>query len=265
MQRHRIHLFALSVLASLSLPLLAPRPLWAAESARVRILVPNMLEGAFTELQPLLRARVAVPMDIEYIQMSKIADSLNKGEAADVAIMTKANIQPLTARGLVKSQVDVVQSELGIAVADGAPAPVLKTTDDLIAFLKATPSIGLFGGGASTAVLLQFAEKNGLAEVVKRKATIITEGYAGALVRDGKVASAMQQVSELKFGGANNVVPLPDALQTRPVSAVVVFANSTHPDIAAKIAQLLSSPEAAAAYRRAGLTPVISSARAPAQ
>ena len=76
------------------------------------------------------------------------------------------------------------------------------------------------------------------------------------LVRDGKVASAVQQVGELKFGGANNIVPLPDALQTRPVSAVVVFATSKQPEAAARVAQLLASPEAAAAYRRARVTPM---------
>ncbi len=257
MQRYRIGMLALPAIVWMTMPLLAARPLWAAESTPIRILVPNMLEGAFTELQPLLRSRIAVPMDIEYVQMSRLVERLNKGEVADVAIMTRASVEPLAAKGLIRTQVDVVRSELGIAVADGAPAPVLKTTEDLIAFLKATPSIGLFGGGASTAVLMQFAERNGLSEMLKQKATIISEGYAGALVRDGKVASAMQQVSELKFGGANNVVPLPDALQTWPVSAVVVFENSTHPDVAAKIAQLLASPEAAATYQRAGLTPVI--------
>ena len=240
-------------LICLVLSLLVSRALPAAETVPIRVLVPNMLEGAFAELQPLLRSRIAVPVDIEYVQMTRLVERVKAGDAADVAIMTKSNVPALAAQGRIRSQVDVVQSELGIALADGVPLPPMKTTDDFIAFLKATPSIALFGSGASGAVVLQFAEKSGLADVLKRKATLVEEGLTGALVRDGKVASAVQQVGELKFGGAHNIVPLPDALQTRPVSSVVVFSASRNPDAATSVAQLLASPEALAAYRRAGL------------
>jgi molybdate transport system substrate-binding protein len=176
---------------------------------------------------------------------------------ADVAIITRTSVPPLAAKGLIKTQIDVVQSELGLAVADGAPKPVLKTTDDLIAFLKATPSIALFGTGVSGTVILQFAEQHGLADELKRKTTIITEGSTAALLRAGKVASAVQQVGELTFGGAKNIVPLPESLQTRPVSSVLVFKTSQHPDVAARIAAVLTSPEAAAVYRRGGMTTLI--------
>ena len=240
-------------------PLLVTASLHAGTppAASVHLLVPNILEGAVRELDPLLRSRVGAPLNIEYLQMSVLADRLNKGGQADVAMLTKANIQPLAASGRIRAQYDVVQSALGIAVPDGAPLPAMKTPEDLIAFIRSTPSIALFGTGASGAALMQFAEKNGLAGTLRSKATIITEGNAGTLLRDGKVASAMQQVAELKFGGANNVVPLPEALQTHPVSAVIVLEGSANADAAAKLAQLLRSPEAVAAYRRAGLTPVI--------
>ena len=243
-------------LVAVLLTLLAAQPLEAAAVSPLHILVPNILEGAIRELQPMLSSRLQAQLDIEYVQMSLIADRLDKGEAADVAILTKANIRPLQDKGRIRAQYDLVQSALGIALPDGKPLPPMKTTDDLIAFIKATPSIALFGTGASAAVLTQFAEKNGMAETLQSKAVVITEGYAGALVRDGKVASAMQQIAELKFGGANNIVPLPEALQTRPVSAVIVLESSQQPAVAARLAALLRSPEAVAAYRKAGLTPV---------
>ena len=41
----------------LVLPLLASLPLVAEQAAPIRILAPNMLQGAITELEPLLRAR----------------------------------------------------------------------------------------------------------------------------------------------------------------------------------------------------------------
>ena len=260
MMRHR-HFFPLAALIGAAVILLAANAPQATAASvtppAVRLLVPNILEGAVRELAPRLNRYANAPLDIEYLQMSVLADRLNKGERADVAMLTRANIHPLVEKGRVKSQVDVVQSALGIAVADGKPLPPMKTEADLIAFIRSTPSIALFGTGASGAALMQFAERNGIADILKNKATIITEGNAGTLLRDGRVASAMQQVAELKFGGANNVVPLPESLQTRPVSAVIVLADSASPGAAARVAKFLASAEAVAAYRRAGLTPVI--------
>lgn len=239
-----------------SLLLACAAPLFASdESDTTRILLPNMLQGAVTELEPLLRSRAGAPLQIEYVQMAKLVERLGKGERADVTVVNRAATQQLAAQGRVKSQAELVQSELGLAVADSAPTPVLKTTEDFIAFLKATPSIAYFGTGASGAVFTAFLEKHGLTEVIKAKATVATDGFVASLVRDGKVASAIQPVSELKFGGANNVVPLPDSAQARSISSVVVF-NNARAEVTDRIVQVLMSDEAAAAYRRAGLMPM---------
>ncbi len=245
------------ILICLALPVLAS-PLHAADNAAsVRILAPMMTQGALTDLGPLLRARAGAPLQIEFMPMTQLVERLGKGEIADVVITSAANAQQLAAKGLVKSQADVVVSVVGIAVADNAPTPAMKTEADLIAFLKATPSIAIYGGGGSGALLLQFAAKHGLADVVKRKATMISEGFTAALVREGKVASAVQQVGELTFAGAKNIVRLPDSVQAPSVNRVLVLNGASRPEVADRIAQLLLSPEAVAAYRRAGLTPVV--------
>ncbi len=229
-------------------------PLFAGETSPTRVLVPLMLQGAVTELEPQLRSRAGGSLQIEYVQMAKLVERLGQGEQADVTVVTRAATQQLAAQGRVKSQADLVQSELGLAVADSAPAPVLNTTEDFVAFLRLTPSIAYFGAGASGAVFTSFVERHGLTDIIRQKATVITEGFASSLVRDGKVASAIQPVSELKFGGANNVVPLPESVQVRSISCVVVFNTARRTDVADRIVQVLKSDEAAAAYRRAGLT-----------
>ena len=60
------------------------------------------------------------------------------GEAADIAILTKEAVQQLAAKGYVRSPTDLVLSVIGIAVGDSAPTPVMKTTEDFVAFMKAT-------------------------------------------------------------------------------------------------------------------------------
>jgi molybdate transport system substrate-binding protein len=215
-----------------------------------------MVNGAVHQIEPLLHARVNAPVEIEYTSMAQIIQRLNNGEAMDVTVISRAATQQLAAKGLVKSQYDLVLAEVGIAVADNAPTPVLKTAEDFIAFLKATPSIAYFSPGASGNLLLQFAETNGLTDIVKQKATVISEGFTSTQVRDGKVASAIQQISELMAGGAKNIVPLPDSVQVRATTCVVVFNSTRQAEAAEQIAQVLTSSDAAAIYERSGLIPI---------
>lgn len=226
-----------------------------AADTPVKILSTIAVQGAMTGIEPLLAAR-GIPVKIEFSTTNAIVERVTRGEIADIVILTQAAAQQLAAAGKVKSQADLVRSEVGIAVADTAPTPVMKTTDDLIAFLKATPSIAYTAGGASGQHMAQVIGKLGLGEVMKPKTIVIKEGFAAELVRDGKAAAAVQQVSELKFAGARNIVPLPDANQSRLIFSAAVLSGATQTDATAKIIQALTSAEAAAAYTRSGLAPV---------
>jgi hypothetical protein len=229
---------------------------FAAETAPpARLVVSLLMQGSMTELEPLLRSRLGGPLTIEYTPMMKLVERLDGAEAVDVTIISKAAADRLTEKGLVRSQVELAQSEVGIAVADDAPAPILKTEADLVAFLRATPSIAYFVGGSGT-TLIQFAERHGIGELVKRKGTVVSDGFTSPLIRQGKVASAVQAVSELRYGGANNIVLLPESLQNRTATCLVVLQKGKRSDLAAKIVQVLTSQEAAGVYRRAGLLPV---------
>lgn len=241
-------------LICLSLSLIA-FPAFAAEEA-TRLVVPLMVDGAIHEIEPLLHSRVGAPVKVEYTAMAQLNQRLSNGEAMDVVVISKNAAQQYAAKGLVRAQYDLVQAEVGISVADNAPKPVLKTSEDLVAFLKATPSIAYFMPGASGNLLLQFAEKNGIADLIKQKGVVTHSGFASTLVSEGKAASAIQQISELIAGGAKNVVPLPESVQVRATTAVVIFNSAKRPDVAEKIAQQLLSADAAKVYQRFGLVPI---------
>jgi molybdate transport system substrate-binding protein len=131
----------------------------------------------------------------------------------------------------------------------------MQTTEDFVAFMKATPSIAYTLRGVSGVHMAQLIERLGLAEVVKPKATIV-DGFSGTALREGKVVAAVQQIGELKFAGATNIVPLPDAIQVRTVFTVAVLSGTARADDAAKVVGVLTSPDAAAAYERSGATPL---------
>jgi len=145
---------------------------------------------------------------------------------------------------------------VGIAVADNAPTPVLKTTEEFVAFLKATPSIAYTSSGVSGLYMTQLIEKFGLTNVLKPKTTLVNEGFSATLLREGKVAAAVQQISELKFAGAKNIVALPDAIQRRTTFTVAVVNGTTRADAAARVVRVLTSSDASTTYKRSGLLPV---------
>jgi molybdate transport system substrate-binding protein len=245
-------LFCSLLVASVALSCGAPA---AAQRAPVKIVATIAVEGAFTEIEPLLRARAGTPVEIEFATTAALVERLGNGEAADLAVLTKEAVAQLAAQGKVRSSTDLVLSLIGIAVADGAPLPPMRTQDDFVAFLKATPSIAYTARGVSGVHMARLLEDLGLSAVVKPKATVV-DGFAGVPLRDGKVAAAVQQISELKFMGARNIVPLPAELQVETTFTLAVLNGSPRADAAAEVAATLLTRDAAAAYERSGSTPL---------
>jgi molybdate transport system substrate-binding protein len=141
-------------------------------------------------------------------------------------------------------------------VADDAPLPILKTMDDFVALLKSTPSIAYTARGASGLHMAKVIEDLGLTELVRPKVTLVPEGFTGTLLLKGEVAVAVQQLSELKLAGATNIVPLPDAIQSRTIFTTAILSGTPRAEAAAKIVAILASPDAAKAYVRSGVEPV---------
>lgn len=239
----------------LASPLLLLAAAGSAQDAPVKIVATIAVQGAFAEIESSLSARSGVPVDIEFATTAAIVERLTNGETADLAVLTKEAVQQLAANGRVHSSKDLVLSVIGVAVADDAPLPQMKTTADFVAFMKATPSIAYTVRGVSGLHMAQLIEQFGLADIVKPKATLV-DGFSGTLLREGRVAAAVQQISELRFTGATKIVPLPDEIQVRTIFTLAVLNGTTRADAAAKVVQVLTSTEAAAVYERSGATPL---------
>lgn len=227
----------------------------AAQRAPVKIVATIAVEGAFKEIEPSLSTRSGVPVSVEFATTAALVERLANGEPADLAVLTKDAVEQLTASGHVRSSTDLVLSLIGIAVADDAPLPAMRTTADFVAFMRATPSIAYTVRGVSGVHMARLIEQLGLTDVVRSKATIV-DGFSGPLLRDGKVAAAVQQISELKYTGAQRIVPLPDEIQVRTVFTLAVLSATARPAAAAAVVEALTSAEAAAAYERSGASPL---------
>lgn len=134
--------------------------------------------------------------------------------------------------------------------------PSINTAADLVAFLKATPSIAYSKRGASGLRFAKLIEQLGVADIVKPKALVIDESLTAARLLAGEVAAAVQQVAELRFGGAKQIVYLPEALQSHAVYRVAPLKRSARTSEQAAVIRALTSKPAAEAFARSGVHPV---------
>jgi ABC-type molybdate transport system substrate-binding protein len=235
--------------AALCVTLLAS-PALAAE-APLKILTPGYGQLALQELEPLIEKAIGGPVDIEIVGTGGIPERILKGDKIDLVVTYRESLA--SAKDRLQAQTDVAISNVAIAVADNAPVPVLKTQADVAAFLKATPSLAR-STSLSGQHMASVIEKLGLTEEMKPKVTT-SGGLPGNQLRDGKVAAAAQQVSELKLAGLKNIVRLPDGLQTDLVLTAATVQGTPRADDAKKVVDVLLSADAAKAYANAGLKP----------
>src|SRR5688500_11149361 len=107
----------------LAAPLLLQTLGVVAQDRPVKIVATIAVEGAFAEIEPALPMRSGVPVEVEFATTAALVERLTHGETADLAVLTKEAVQQLAVNGYVRSSTDLVQSVIGIAVADEAPLP----------------------------------------------------------------------------------------------------------------------------------------------
>ncbi|MDB5382294.1 MAG: hypothetical protein JWO26_1926 [Rhodospirillales bacterium] len=193
----------------------------------LRLLSTLGLQGVIEPRLEDLSAKLGIPVTAEFaptqVMLARIAD----GARGDVAAITEAGIAKLVAEGVVGGrQVNLARSSVGAAVRAGSTPPDFSTEATTVAALRAVPSIVYSRQGASGLFFASLIARLGIADEVNAKATIIPEGFTGALVARGEAALAIQQMSELlAVPGLEPPVPLPDALQEKLVFTAASFAS----------------------------------------
>jgi molybdate transport system substrate-binding protein len=225
----------------------------------LRILSTRAVQGALPGLLAGFEPATGTKATVDYSPTNALLASIRGGARADLAILTREGVDELARAGILDgaSAVDLVRSMVGLAVRAGAAKPDIGTAEAVVASLLAAKSIAYSRLGASGVYFAGLIARLGIADAVNAKATIIPSGLTGELVARGEAEMAIQQLSELKaVPGLDIVGPLPASLQTPGIFSAAAFADSTNADMARRLLQTLTSAEAAAAYRAAGLEPV---------
>ena len=210
------------------------------------------------ELAAAYRARSGVQVAIESVGGVDAAKRVATGEPFDVVFLASDAIDKLVAGGsaVAGSRVDLVRSDVAVAVKAGSAKPDLSTEEAVKHAVLAAPTIGYSTGPSGTSLLKLF-ERWGIAKDVQAKIVQAPPGVpVGSLVARGEVALGFQQRSELiHLEGIDVVGGLPEAIQIVTVFSGAVCAASVQPGAVRELLAFMASPEAAEAKRRQGMQP----------
>lgn len=224
----------------------------------IRLLSTLALMGAVRSLAGKYQTLTGTHIEADFAPTLGLLDRLQKGETADVLILTQEGLAGLAATGSVvaESCIDLARSYVGLAVKAGAARPDIMTEEGLRATLLGARSVAYSRLGASGIFFAQLIAGMGIASEVNARATIVPQGFTAERLVSGEADLAVQQISELKqVAGVDIVGPIPLHLQDPAVFSAGRLAASARPDQSDRLLKFLASKEVAPALRNSGLEP----------
>ena len=225
----------------------------------IRVLSTHAVLDLLNELGPKFERATGLRLSIGYDPAKAVKRQIENGAAFDVAIVTRPVFDDLAAQGniLLETRADIGRSGLGVAVRKGAPKPDIATTEAFKRALLATKSVVRSTEGTSGIYFEKLLDRLGIAEAMRDKVKLGPSGRVAELVARGEADMAVQQIPELlPVTGAQYAGPFPPELQLYSEFAAGVASASKQREAAKAFIATLTTPEAIALFKAAGLEPV---------
>jgi molybdate transport system substrate-binding protein len=244
----------------LTCALLTAGTLWAAE---IKVVTSGAFTAAYLELVPEYEHATHNKLVTEFgpsmgTTHNAIPVRLERSEAIDVVIMAGPALADLIKQGKVRadSRVDLVRSNIGMAVKAGAPKPDISTVEALKRTLLAAKSIAYSDSASGVYLATELFPKLGIADQIKGKTKKIEADPVGGVVATGEFEIGFQQISELRpVKGIDIVGELPPGAQRVTVFAAGIPVTAKQPEAAKALIQWRASPAAHPAIKKSGLEP----------
>lgn len=231
-------------------------------AAEIKLLSAGALESSLKNLIPQFERTSGHKVVLVTGTAGSMAARIEKGEVADVGIVTSAQIETLMKQGKIatNTRVDVAKVAVGIATRKGAVKPDITTVEALKRALVAAKSIGHFDpaiGSASGAYAARWLAGLDIAAELKPKVRLFNSPatYFDA-ISTGEAELGFGQMTEIMAVLSKNidlVGPLPVEVQNYTRFSAAILANSKEPDAGSALIRYLSAPASAAVMKEKGL------------
>jgi len=216
--------------------------------AEIKVVTSGAFTAAYLELAPEYERATQNKLVTEFgpsmgTTHNAIPLRLERGEAIDVVIMAAPALADLIKEGKVRadSRVDLVRSNIGLAVKAGAPRPDISTVDALKRTLLAAKSIAYSDSASGVYLSTVLFPKLGIADHIRGKTRKIEADPVGGVVAKGEVEIGFQQISELRpVKGIDIVGELPPGAQRVTVFAAGIPGSSKQPEAAKALIRWLA-------------------------
>jgi molybdate transport system substrate-binding protein len=236
-----------------------------ANAAEIRVLSAGSLKLAMDQLVPDFQHSSGDKVTIDYGTAGAIAGRIQKGESADVAIVSRSQLEMLESQGKVAqgSRVNIAGVGVGVAIRKGAPKPDIGSVEAFKRAVISAQSVGYVNpalGSSSGIYVAAMLERLGIAQDLKSKIKLVTVGedidsvFQG--VANGEIEMQIGQISEIMISpGVDLAGPLPNEIQNLTLLAAGVVAASKAPGPANAFIKFVGSPTAAAVLKAKGFQP----------
>ena len=229
-----------------------------AGAGEIKVLASAAVKDGYGEIVPAYEKASGNKVTTEWAGTNDIIKRVSGGEQPDMVILAGPAIDKLIADGKLAagSRVDLVRSNVGIAVRHGAPKIDLTSGETLKAALLAAKSIA-YSQGPSGVYIEGLFKKWGIADQVKGKVTVAPVGQSvGAILAKGEADVGFQQVAELMpVQGIDFLGPIPADVQNVTIFSASLSASSKAGDAVKSLEKALTSGEAAPMWRKTGMEP----------
>jgi molybdate transport system substrate-binding protein len=229
-----------------------------SEAAEMRLLGSGATKEIVTELLPLFEKDSGHKVSPTWTGGADIRKRIAAGEVYDVVISNAGDIDGFVQHGKIAagSRVDLMRSQVGVAVPEGASKPDISSGDTLKQALLSARAIG-YSTGPSGAYIERLVERMGIADQVKPKLKRVPSGVSvGSILASKEADLGFQQVSELlHHPGITYLGPLPPELQYTTTYSAGIASGTKEPDAAKALVRFMGSPAAVPVLRHHGMDP----------
>lgn len=225
----------------------------------LRVLCSNGIRAALERLLPDAERAIGRPLSVRFSSSAALKQSIDQGEAFDVAILTPALVDELMQRGTLRAgtRKDLASIDLAVGMRTGEPRVDISTPDAIRRRLLAARSLTWTEGGAASAANIAMIDALGLRdELTPRIVVQRVPGVASETVANGENELVLLPLSEIQgVPGVDVLGLLPAPFQRPVVMTAGVAARTRAPGAAAALVGFLRSDAAARTFEAAGMQP----------
>jgi len=228
------------------------------QAAELKVIAGGSMTAPLNALAAPFEKASGHKLSIHFDSTPNIIARVNAGTPFDVAVVPADVFKDAAAKARFAPgpTIDIARVGYGVIARAGAPKPDISTPDAFKKALLAAPSIAFLPASAAGAYVTKVFERLGIAEEMKAKTKVqAAPPQIAPAVAKGEAEMGVFLMNVLVAPGVELVGPFPGELQQELVFTSAVAADTAEAAAAKTLINYLTTPEATAIIKAAGMTP----------